>query len=192
MADRNDNRWWRGGVVYQIYPRSFQDSNGDGVGDLPGILARLPYLAELGVDAIWISPIFTSPMKDFGYDVSDYRSVDPLFGTLADFDGVVAEAHRLGLEVVIDQILSHTSDQHPWFKESRSDRTNPKADWYVWADPRLDGTPPNNWQSVFGGPAWQWEPRRRQYHLHNFLAAQQDLNFHCEAVQEQMLDEVRF
>jgi alpha-glucosidase len=184
--------WWRGAAIYQIYPRSFQDTNGDGVGDLRGITAHLPYVAGLGVDAIWISPFFTSPMKDFGYDVSNYRDVDPTFGTLADFDHLVAEAHRLGLKVLIDQVLSHSSDQHAWFKESRKSRTNAKADWYVWADARPDGTPPNNWQSVFGGSAWSWEPRRRQYFMHNFLESQPDLNFHHEAVQAQVLEEVRF
>ena len=184
--------WWREASIYQIYPRSFQDTNGDGVGDLPGITEHLEYIAALGMDAIWISPFFTSPMKDFGYDVSDYRNVDPIFGTLADFDRLVAKAHQLGLKVLIDQVLSHTSDQHPWFKESRSNRTNPKSDWYVWADPRPDGTPPSNWQSVFGGAAWAWEPRRRQYFLHNFLESQPDLNFHNLAVQDQMLAESRF
>ncbi|MFZ1614403.1 MAG: alpha-glucosidase family protein [Holophaga sp.] len=184
--------WWRGAAIYQIYPRSFQDTNGDGIGDLPGITAHLPYIADLGVDAIWISPFFTSPMMDFGYDVSDYRGVDPLFGTLADFDQLVAEAHRLGLKVLIDQVLSHSSDQHAWFRESHLDRENPKADWYVWADARLDGTPPNNWLSVFGGSAWTWDPRRRQYYLHNFLASQPDLNFHHKPVQDQLLEECRF
>jgi alpha-glucosidase len=184
--------WWRGAAIYQIYPRSFQDTNGDGIGDLPGITAHLPYVADLGVDAIWISPFFTSPMRDFGYDVSNYRDVDPTFGTLADFDQLVAEAHRLGLKVLIDQVLSHSSDQHAWFKESRTSRTNSKTDWYVWAEAKPDGTPPNNWQSVFGGSAWTWEPRRRQYYLHNFLESQPDLNFHHEPVQAQMLEEVRF
>lgn len=184
--------WWRGAAIYQIYPRSFQDTNGDGVGDLPGITAHLPHVAGLGVDAIWISPFFTSPMKDFGYDVSNYRDVDPTFGTLADFDRLVGEAHRLGLKVLIDQVLSHSSDQHAWFRESRMNRTNPRADWYVWADANPDGTPPNNWQSVFGGSAWTWEPRRRQYFLHNFLESQPDLNFHHEPVQDQLLEEVRF
>lgn len=191
-GSRTSAEWWRGASIYQIYPRSFQDTNGDGIGDLPGITAHLPYVAELGVDAIWVSPFFTSPMKDFGYDVSNYRDVDPTFGTLADFDRLVAEAHRLGLKVLIDQVLSHSSDQHAWFKESRTSRTNPKADWYVWAEARPDGTPPNNWQSVFGGSAWSWEPRRRQYYLHNFLESQPDLNFHHEPVQAEMLEEVRF
>jgi len=184
--------WWRGAVIYQIYPRSFLDANGDGVGDLPGIIDRLDYIAALGVDAIWISPFFKSPMADFGYDIADYRDVDPLFGNLDDFDRLLAKAHALGLKVMIDQVLSHTSIEHDWFRESRQDRTNPKADWYVWADPREDGTAPNNWMSLFGGVAWQWEPRREQYFLHNFLADQPDLNFHNPAVQKATLDNVRF
>ena len=187
-----DRDWWRGAVIYQIYPRSFQDSDGDGIGDLKGILRRLPHVASLGVDAIWISPFFKSPMKDFGYDVTDYCDVDPMFGTLADFDAVVAEAHRLGLRVMIDQVISHTSDLHPWFKESRSSRDNPKANWFVWADAKPDGTPPNNWLSIFGGSAWQWDTRRRQYYMHNFLAEQPDLNFHNRAAQDALLDTVRF
>jgi alpha-glucosidase len=184
--------WWRGAVIYQVYPRSFMDTNGDGVGDLPGIIERLDYIASLGVDAIWISPFFKSPMADFGYDIADYRAVDPLFGTLEDFDRLLARAHGLGIRVMIDQVLSHTSDQHAWFRESRMDRVNPKADWYVWADPREDGTPPNNWMALFGGVAWRWEPRREQYYLHNFLAAQPDLNFHNPEVQAATLDNVRF
>ncbi len=187
-----DNDWWRGAVIYQIYPRSYQDSNGDGVGDLLGIAQRLPYVASLGVDAIWISPFFTSPMKDFGYDVSDYCDVDPLFGSLADFDVLVQTAHRLGIRVMIDLVLSHTSDQHPWFQLSRSSRDNEKADWYVWSDPQPDGTPPNNWLSIFGGSAWQWDPRREQYYLHNFLTSQPDLNFHNPDVQQALLDVTRF
>jgi alpha-glucosidase len=187
-----DRDWWRGAVIYQIYPRSYQDSAGDGVGDLAGIVRRLPYVASLGVDAIWISPFFTSPMRDFGYDVSDYRDVDPMFGTLADFDAVVAEAHRLGLKVMIDLVLSHTSDAHPWFAESSHDRTNAKADWYVWAEAKPDGTPPNNWLSIFGGSAWEWDPGRQQYYLHNFLTSQPDLNFHEPAVQDALLDVTRF
>ena len=184
--------WWRGAVIYQIYPRSFQDSGDDGVGDLPGAMARLEHVARLGADAVWISPFFRSPMRDFGYDVADYRDVDPLFGTLADFDRLLARAHALGLKVLIDQVLSHTSDAHAWFRESRAGRDNPRADWYVWADPKPDGSPPNNWLSVFGGPAWQWDARRRQYYLHQFLAEQPDLNFHCPAVQDALLAEVRF
>ncbi|OZB59696.1 MAG: alpha-glucosidase [Lysobacterales bacterium 14-68-21] len=184
--------WWRGGVIYQIYPRSFLDTNGDGVGDLPGIIDRLDYVASLGVDAIWISPFFKSPMADFGYDIADYRDVDPLFGTLDDFDRLLAKAHSLGLKVMIDQVLSHTSIEHAWFQESRTSRDNPKADWYVWADAKDDGTPPNNWLSLFGGCAWQWEPRRGQYYLHNFLTSQPDLNFHNPAVREAILDSVKF
>ena len=185
--------WWRGAVIYQIYPRSFMDSNGDGIGDLPGISARLEHVAGLGVDAIWVSPFFRSPMKDFGYDVADYRQVDPMFGTLTDFDVLLDRAHRLGLKVIIDQVLSHTSDQHAWFAASRAGReSNPKADWYVWADSKADGTPPNNWLSVFGGSAWQWDSRRRQYYLHSFLPEQPDLNFHAKAVQEVLLGEVQF
>ncbi len=187
-----DKDWWRGAVIYQIYPRSFQDSNGDGIGDLKGITARLPHVAALGVDAIWISPFFTSPMRDFGYDVSDYENVDPIFGTLVDFDTLIAEAHRLGIRVMIDLVLSHTSDQHPWFVESRSSKTNPKADWYVWADARPDGTPPNNWLSIFGGSAWAWDPTRMQYYMHNFLTSQPDLNLHNPEVQDPLLDVVRF
>jgi alpha-glucosidase len=184
--------WWQGGVIYQIYPRSFKDSNGDGIGDLRGITQKLDYVASLGVDAIWISPFFKSPMKDFGYDVSDYRDVDPMFGSLADFDALLARAHELGLKVMIDLVMSHSSDQHPWFAESRADRDNDKADWYVWADPKPDGTPPNNWLSIFGGSAWQWDSRRQQYFLHNFLISQPDLNFHCKAVQDALLDVARF
>jgi alpha-glucosidase len=184
--------WWRGAVIYQIYPRSFQDSNGDGVGDLPGITARLEYIAGLGVDAVWVSPFFTSPMADFGYDIADFRNVDPVFGTLADFDALLRKAHALGLKVMIDQVPSHTSNEHLWFRQSRQSRDNPRADWYVWADPREDGTPPNNWLSIFGGSAWQWEPRRGQYYLHNFLAAQPDLNFHHPDVIEAVLDTLRF
>jgi alpha-glucosidase len=184
--------WWRGAVIYQIYPRSFKDSNGDGVGDLGGVLEKLDYVASLGVDGIWLSPFFTSPMKDFGYDVSDYRGVDPLFGTLADFDALVVRAHELGLKVIIDQVWSHTSDQHPWFQESAASRNNPKADWYVWAEAREDGTPPNNWLASFGGPSWTWGPRRRQYYLHNFLVEQPDLNFWNADVQDAILDAARF
>jgi len=184
--------WWREAVIYQVYPRSFLDTNGDGVGDLPGITGKLDYIASLGVDIVWISPFFTSPMKDFGYDVSDYRGVDPLFGTLADFDRLVQHAHALGLKIMIDQVLSHTADNHPWFIESRTSPDGPKSDWYVWADARPDGTAPNNWLSVFGGSSWQWDGRRRQYYLHNFLASQPDLNFHQPAVQQAHLDNMRF
>ncbi|WP_194093746.1 alpha-amylase family glycosyl hydrolase [Marivivens aquimaris] len=184
--------WWRGATIYQIYPRSFMDSNGDGIGDIPGITSRLETIADLGVDAIWLSPIFTSPMADMGYDVADYRDIDPTFGTLADFDAMVAKAHSLGLKVLIDQVISHSSNQHPFFIESKSSRDNPKADWYVWADPRPDGSAPNNWQAIFGGIAWEWEPRRKQYYFHNFLKEQPDLNFHNPEVQDYVLDVLRF
>ncbi len=187
-----DADWWRGAVIYQVYPRSYQDDNGDGIGDLAGITRRLPHIASLGVDALWISPFFTSPMKDFGYDVSDYCDVDPMFGSLAEFDQLISTAHGLGLKVMIDLVLSHTSDQHAWFQESRQDRTNDRANWYVWAEPKPDGTPPTNWLSIFGGPAWQWNGKREQYYLHNFLTSQPDLNFHEPEVQEALLDVARF
>lgn len=187
-----DKDWWRGAVIYQIYPRSYQDSNGDGIGDLKGIAVRLPHIAALGVDAIWISPFFTSPMRDFGYDVSNYEDVDPIFGTLADFDVVMNEAHRLGIKVMIDLVLSHSSDRHPWFAESRASKDNPKSDWYVWVDAKPDGTPPNNWLSIFGGSAWAWDPTRMQYYMHNFLVSQPDLNLHNPVVQDRLLDVVRF
>lgn len=184
--------WWRGAVIYQIYPRSFQDQDGDGIGDLVGITSRLDYVADLGVDAIWLSPVFTSPMKDFGYDVSNYRDIDPCFGTLEDFDNLVRKAHSLGLKVIIDQVISHSSDKHAWFSESRQSRSNERADWYVWADAKADGTPPNNWLSIFGGSAWHWDSRRMQYYMHNFLVSQPDLNFHNPAVQDAVLSEMRF
>ena len=184
--------WWRGGIIYQVYPRSLMDSNDDGVGDLQGIIAKLDYISSLNVDAIWISPFFRSPMKDFGYDISDYRDIDPMFGTMADFDELIAKAHGLNIKIIIDQVLSHTSDQHDWFEQSRQNRTNPKADWYVWADPKEDGSAPNNWLAIFGGCAWEWEPRRQQYYLHNFLKSQPDLNFHCDELRQAVLDNVEF
>src|SRR5688572_4782440 len=184
--------WWRGGVVYQIYPRSFRDSTGDGVGDLRGVIAKLDHVASLGADAIWPSPFFRSPMKDYGYDVSDYYDVDPLFGSLDDADALIKRAHELGLKVIIDQVWSHSSDQHAWFAESRASRDNPRADWYVWADAKPDGSPPNNWQAMFGGCAWTWDARRRQYYLHNFLPEQPDLNVRNAAVQDALLDVARF
>ncbi len=187
-ANGVDQNWWRGAVIYQVYPRSFQDSNDDGVGDLQGIRSRIQYIADLGADAIWISPFFRSPMRDFGYDVSDFRDVDPSFGTLDDFQELLASCHSLDIKVLIDLVISHTSDEHEWFRESRSSRFNQKADWYVWADALPDGTPPNNWLSVFGGPAWSWDTTRGQYYLHNFLKSQPDLNFHCEEVRRELLD----
>ncbi|MBB4952828.1 alpha-glucosidase [Agrobacterium vitis] len=184
--------WWRGAVIYQVYPRSFQDSNGDGIGDIKGLTQRLSYIAALGVDAVWLSPFFTSPMADMGYDVSDYCGVDPMFGTMQDFDVMMTQAHALGLKVIIDQVISHSSDQHPWFQHSRSSRNNDKADWYIWADAKPDGTAPNNWLSIFGGPAWEWDGVRKQYYMHNFLASQPDLNFHNPEVQQAVLDAARF
>lgn len=184
--------WRRGAVIYQVYPRSFADTNGDGIGDLRGITDHLEHIASLGVDAVWLSPFFTSPMKDFGYDVADYCDVDPIFGTLADFDRLIAEAHGLGLKIITDLVFAHTSDQHAWFGESRQNRTNPRADWYVWADAKADGSPPSNWQSVFGGPAWTWDARRGQYYMHNFLPEQPQLNVHLPAVQDALLDVARF
>jgi len=191
-SDPESEPWWRGAAIYQIYPRSFQDSDGDGIGDLRGIASRLDHVAELGVDAIWICPFFKSPMRDFGYDVSNYCDVDPIFGTLTDFDALVARAHALGVRVMVDQVYSHSSSDHPWFAESRSSRDNPRADWYVWHDARPEGSPPNNWQSVFGGPAWTWDARRGQYYLHNFLASQPQLNLHNPEVQGALLDVARF
>lgn len=184
--------WWRGGVIYQIYPRSYLDTDGTGIGDLNGITTKLPYVAELGVDCIWVSPFFPSPMKDFGYDVSDFYGVDPIFGSIDDFDVMLNRAHELGIKVIIDLVTSHTSDRHPWFVESRSSKDNACADWYVWADPKPDGSPPNNWQSVFGGPAWQFNTHRGQYYLHNFLKQQPDLNYHCPAVQQAILDVAKY
>lgn len=186
------DEWWRGATVYQVYPRSFRDSDGDGVGDLPGITAGLDHIASLGVDAVWISPFYASPMRDFGYDVSDYCAVDPLFGTLDDFDKLIERAHALGLKIIVDQVFAHTSDQHTWFAESRASRAGPRADWYVWVDPKPDGAPPNNWQSVFGGPAWTWDARRRQYYMHTFLREQPQLNVANPEVQEALLAVARF
>ncbi|MCI0843438.1 MAG: alpha-amylase, partial [Chloroflexi bacterium] len=172
-----EHLWWQTGIVYQIYPRSFQDTSGNGVGDLPGILSRLDYLQWLGVTAIWISPCFRSPMKDFGYDVSDYRDIDPLFGTLSDMDDVIAAAHERGIRVILDFVPNHTSDQHPWFIESRSSRDNPKRDWYIWRDAKADGSPPNNWLANFGGIGWQWDEHTNQFYYHAFLREQPDLNW---------------
>jgi oligo-1,6-glucosidase/alpha-glucosidase len=184
--------WWERGVVYQVYPRSFQDSNGDGVGDLPGIESRLDYIAALGVDAVWLSPIFPSPMADFGYDVADYCNVEPMFGTLADFERLIAAVHARGLKLLLDFVPNHSSDLHPWFLESRSSRDNPKRDWYIWRDPAPDGGPPNNWISDFGGSAWEWDEATGQYYLHAFLPQQPDLNWRNPELRQAMLDVKRF
>eukprot|EP00123_Amoebidium_parasiticum_P010562 comp20186_c0_seq2/m.25044 comp20186_c0_seq2/g.25044 ORF comp20186_c0_seq2/g.25044 comp20186_c0_seq2/m.25044 type:complete len:576 (-) comp20186_c0_seq2:16-1743(-) len=191
-ASRPEHKWWDGSVVYQIYPRSFMDSNGDGIGDLEGITKKLDYVQSLGVDAVWISPFFKSPQADFGYDVADYRKVDPMFGTNDDFKRLLDEAHKRGIKVLVDMVLCHSSDQHAWFAESRKDRTNAKADWYVWADPKPDGTEPNNWLSHFGGRAWTWEQRRGQYYLHHFLKEQPNLNYYNPEVVEAVLDECKY
>ena len=191
-ADAESFLWWKRGVIYQIYPRSFQDTNSDGTGDLRGIIERLDYLSWLGIDAFWMSPFYPSPMADFGYDVSDYCDVDPLFGTLADFDALVEEAHARGIKVIIDFVPNHTSDQHPWFLESRSSKDNPKRDWYLWKDPRPDGSPPNNWLATFGGPAWTLDEVTGQYYHHGFLPQQPDLNWRNDEVKEAMLDVLRF
>lgn len=188
----SDPDWWKQAVFYQIYPRSFYDTSGNGIGDLKGITKKLDYIAKLGVDGIWISPFFQSPMKDFGYDLSDYREIDPLFGTMDDFDMLLEQAHDRNLKVIIDMVLNHTSDQHSWFQESCKNKTNPKSDWYVWVDTKEDGSPPNNWVSVFGGSAWEWNKTRQQYYLHNFLKEQPDLNYHNPEIQKSMLDECRF
>lgn len=191
MESQRQNEWWRGATLYQIYPRSFNDSNGDGIGDLQGIRNKISYLKQLGVDAVWISPFFKSPMKDFGYDISDYCDVDPIFGNLQDFDLLVKELHLSNIKVVLDLVLSHTSEEHPWFIESRSSQSNSKSDWYVWQNGTPDA-PPNNWLSVFGGSAWQWDNNRQQYYLHNFLKEQPDLNFHNAHVQQALLDVIEF
>jgi alpha-glucosidase len=192
MGADDDGLWWKRGVIYQIYPRSFQDSDGDGIGDLGGIRRRLDHLCWLGVDALWISPIYPSPMADFGYDVADYRGVDPIFGTLADFDRLLAEAHARGLKVILDFVPNHTSDRHPWFVESRSTRTNLKRDWYIWRDPAPDGGPPNNWLANFGGSGWEFDPVTGQYYYHAFLKQQPDLNWRNPEVRHAMHDVLRF
>jgi alpha-glucosidase len=190
--NQRDEFWWRHGIFYQVYPRSFQDSNADGVGDIKGIIGRLPYLLELGIDAVWLSPIFRSPMADFGYDVADYTGVDALFGTMEDFEALLSAAHASGLKVILDLVPNHTSDQHPWFVESRSSRENPKRDWYIWREPAADGGPPNNWLSEFGGSAWAYDAATRQYYYHAFLAQQPDLNWRNPAVRRAIHDVMRF
>jgi alpha-glucosidase len=189
---QGDEFWWRHGVFYQIYPRSFQDANADGVGDLKGIIERLPYLQALGVEAIWLSPIYPSPMADFGYDIADYTGVDPLFGTMADFDALIATAHAIGLKIILDLVPNHTSDRHPWFIESRSSRDNPRRDWYIWREPGAEGGPPNNWLSEFGGSAWQYDAGTGQYYYHAFLAQQPDLNWRNPAVRQAIHEVMRF
>ena len=185
-------KWWQTGIIYQVYPRSFQDSNRDGVGDLQGIIHRLPYLVEMGVDAIWLSPIFASPMADFGYDIADYIDVDPLFGNLADLDSLINSAHRHRLKVILDLVPNHTSDQHPWFLDSKASRNNPKREWFIWRDPAPGGDPPNNWLSEFGGSAWELDKNTDQYYYHTFLTAQPDLNWRNPAVRHAIHDVMRF
>jgi alpha-glucosidase len=188
----SDETWWRNGVFYQIYPRSFQDSDGDGIGDIAGIVRRLPYLSTLGVDAIWLSPIFPSPMADFGYDISDYTGIDPIFGTMKEFDALVTAVHERGLKIILDLVPNHTSDRHPWFVEARSSRDNPKRDWYIWRDPKVDGSAPNNWLSEFGGSAWEYDAATGQYYYHAFLAQQPDLNWRNPDVRRAIYDVMRF
>jgi alpha-glucosidase len=185
-------KWWQSGIIYQIYPRSFQDSNHDGVGDLRGIIERLPYLVELGIDAIWLSPIFTSPMADFGYDIADYTNVDPLFGNLADLDHLIKTAHRHNLKLILDLVPNHTSDRHPWFIESKASRNSSKRDWYLWRDPAADGGPPNNWLSEFGGSGWEFDPNTNQYYYHTFLSVQPDLNWRNADLRNAMHKVIRF
>ncbi|EJF08240.1 alpha-amylase family glycosyl hydrolase [Pontibacter sp. BAB1700] len=184
--------WWQEGIIYQIYPRSYQDSDGDGVGDLQGIIQRLDHIQALGITAIWISPIFSSPMADFGYDISDYCDIHPLFGTMEDFDELLQAVHDRGMKLILDLVPNHTSNEHPWFKESRSSKDNPKRDWYIWEDAKEDGSEPNNWLSVFGGSAWEWDEKTEQYYYHAFLKEQPDLNWRNPEVQEAMLDVMRF
>ena len=184
--------WWQDGIIYQIYPRSYQDSNGDGVGDLKGIIGKLDHLKWLGIKAIWISPIYPSPMADFGYDISDYTGIWPTFGTMADFDELLQQVHKAGMKLILDLVPNHSSDEHPWFLESRSSRDNPKRDWYIWKDAKPDGSPPNNWLSVFGGPAWEWDEKTKQYYYHAFLVKQPDLNWRNPEVEKAMHDIMRF
>ncbi len=184
--------WWQTGIIYQIYPRSFKDTNGDGIGDLPGVIEKLDYLRSLNIAAIWLSPIYPSPMRDFGYDISNYTDIHPMFGTMADFDRLLDEAHRRGLKVLLDLVPNHTSDEHPWFLESRSSRDNPKRDWYIWRDPAPDGGPPNNWLSVFGGSAWAYDAQTGQYYLHTFVKGQPDLNYRNLEVMQAIQDVMHF
>ena len=184
--------WWKESVIYQIYPRSFMDTSGNGIGDIKGIEDKLSYIADLGVDAVWLSPVFSSPMKDMGYDIKDYKSIDALFGSMKEFETLIEKCHKKNIKIIVDQVLSHSSDQLPFFQQSRANKSSSKSDWYVWADPKPDGSPPNNWLSVFGGSAWEWEPLRSQYYLHNFLSSQPDFNFHNLEVQDWLLNTSRF
>ena len=191
-SDERKVRWWQSGIIYQIYPRSFQDTNGDGIGDLAGILRRLDYLKSLNVTCLWLSPIYPSPMHDFGYDVANYTAINPMFGTMADFDLLLAETHRREMKLILDLVPNHTSDEHAWFVESRGGRNSPKRDWYIWRDPAPGGGPPNHWLSFFGGPAWTYDASSGQYYLHQFLKQQPELNYRNPAVLEAMLGEMRF
>lgn len=192
VAGDQTHLWWQKGVIYQIYPRSYQDSNGDGIGDLPGIAKRLDYIQQLNVDAVWLSPIYPSPMHDFGYDVADYVGIHPMFGTMEDFDRLLAEIHGRGMKLILDLVPNHTSHEHPWFIESRSSRENPKRDWYIWRDPAPEGGPPNNWQSFFGGPAWTLDAATGQYYLHQFLSQQPELNYRNPEVRYALRETMRF
>ena len=191
-TDQKQYLWWQDGIIYQVYPRSYQDTNHDGIGDLRGVIQRLPYLKTLGIRAIWISPIYPSPMADFGYDISDYTGIWPTFGSMADFDELLHQIHDFGMKLILDLVPNHSSDEHPWFLESRSSRNNPKRDWYIWKDPKPDGGPPNNWLSVFGGSAWEWDEKTKQYYYHAFLVKQPDLNWRNPEVESAMLDVMRF
>lgn len=192
MTDNLNHEWWKRTAIYQIYPRSFKDSNGDGIGDLQGIISKLDYLEWLGIKAIWLSPIYKSPMVDFGYDISDYTDIDPIFGTLQDFDELIKKAHAKGIKVIMDYVMNHSSDEHEWFKESRTSRDNPKSDWYIWRDPKPDGSPPNNWPAITGGSAWSFEERRGQYYLHDFMTCQPDLNWRSPGLKKAMFDVLGF
>ena len=184
----NDVEWWKKAIIYQIYPRSFKDSNNDGIGDLQGIISKLNYLKELGISAIWLSPCFSSPMQDFGYDISDYKNIDPVFGTLDDMDTLIRESHTRQIKVILDYVANHSSDQHPWFQESKKSKTNPKSDYYIWKDKKPDGLLPNNWVSVVGGSVWEWCEDRQQYYYHSFLKCQPFLNCAILEVQTELLD----
>lgn len=189
---KNSNSWWKTGIIYQIYPRSFQDTNGDGIGDIQGIIKRLSYLKSLGIKAIWLSPIFYSPMHDFGYDISDYKKISPLFGTMKDFERLLDETHKLDLKLILDLVPNHTSIEHEWFKESKSSKNNPKRNWYIWRDPKPGNKPPTNWMSFFGGPAWSYDKKTKQYYLHLFSKEQPDLNYRTPEVRQVMLNIMKF